>query len=130
MLAKRIIIYSSRLHSPIINVLPDLEIDIQKCDQDIKIAYLVVPGLEHYDSCIRTSKKKQQSTTSQSSCSTKTPTKRSNSRSNKCATPRKKADYVSPKKVKLSRKNTPNVREWKKTIRKTKRNTGTLLSLE
>lgn len=132
MLSKSITIYSSRLHSPIIHVTPDMGIGIQECAQDIKIAYLIVPGLEHYDSCIQTTcnKKKQQSTPPKNvqndyeSCSIKTPTKLSNSKSNKFATPRKKADYVSPKKVKQSRKKTPNVCDWIKNIRKTNRNTG------
>lgn len=132
-LGKHITIYTSRLHCPIINVSPDIG-EHSEVNDDIKIAYLAVSGFEHYDSCIRCrnekdgkcsqpiSEKDGQSKT-QPHNGAKTPTKKTHV-SDKSATPRKKADYVSPIKITHSRKKTPNVQRWKKNIRKAKRNTG------
>ncbi|MCG8048777.1 MAG: OTU family ubiquitin thioesterase, partial [Candidatus Thiodiazotropha endolucinida] len=138
MLQKNITIYSSRLNNPIINVVPNLGTPVETDTTNIKLAYMAVPGFEHYDSCIQIKEKRItnvqssfETTTKETEVCTdseipaaKTPTKGLHSSSTKCVTPRKKADYVSPKKMKQSRRKVRNVKEWKKNIRKVKRNTG------
>ena len=109
MFKKYITIYTRKLHSPVIHVSPYIE--GQVATEHIKIAYLALPGYEHYASCVLCSKTKK---SSQPTCSPpseklipsgshnsvpKTPTKRSDSLAGEFATPRKKADYTSPKRL-------------------------------
>ena len=134
LLGKHITIYTSRLNCPIINISPDIG-EQPKADKDgLKIAYLAVSGYEHYDSCVQSgnatkasclkSRDEKESPKKKQHNGENTPTKTLYTVSDKCVTPRKGANYVSPKKITRSRKKTLNFQRWKKTIRKTKRNSG------
>jgi hypothetical protein len=133
LLQRNITIYSSRLHNPVINIMPDIDRGTRPGGQvDIKLAYLAVRGREHYDACIRKRARESTQVTERQEIPDgareprhlpNTPEKPSVS-VNECATPRKAAEYVSPKKVKSTRKRVRNIHKWKKTIRKQKRNTG------
>ncbi len=138
-LNKNITIYTSRLNNPIIHVSPDLNPREPTVLDEIKLSYLAVRGFEHYDACVQgvilnkhTSKSGDTSTPVQANSSSyeqnantmsKTPLKSSNP-TGAVITPRKGAEYVSPKKVKVTRKRTRNTEQWKKSIRKDNRNTG------
>ena len=130
---RNITIYSSRLNNPVINIVQDLE-SRQEIEQtnDLKLAYLAFPGFEHYDACVPKSMlpSRPNTSTSVDACEQshnthpKTPSKQANELREPVITPRKGAAYISPKKVKRSRKRTANIILWKKNIRKERKNTG------
>ncbi|MCG8048999.1 MAG: OTU family ubiquitin thioesterase [Candidatus Thiodiazotropha endolucinida] len=130
---RNITIYTSRLNNPVIHVLQDLETK-QEIDQseDLKLAYLALQGYEHYDACVpkallpsRTNTSPSDNASEQSHITQpKTPSKQANEPQGSAITPRKDAAYISPKKVKRTRKRTANIQLWKKNVRKARKNTG------
>jgi len=122
----QISIYSSRLDRPVDNINPDLvcggpQIPVER----IKLAYLAIPGFEHYDACIE-KEAEHQSLLIQTICPDPiaTPEKSKKQYDGSIATPRKSANYKSPEKKSHTRKRESNPDKWKKNIRKQSRNMG------
>lgn len=136
---KRVTIFSSKLSNPVIQISPDLNVNHDsEPTGEILLSYLAVHGFEHYDGCIRKTVRLNQTipacadenvpSTGASEKSLnkdpKTPRKSLHTFPETTVTPRKSANYISPKKITRTRKRTANVPMWKKNIRKNQKNTG------
>ena len=130
---RHIIIYSSRLANPIINIEPDLNNGTMSSDDPLVLAYLAVPSYEHYDSCekmsiLRTCETME--TKKSSEINSEHPPQSSSQHdrnSDLVITPRKRATYKSPVKRKEVRKRIRNEKQWKKNIRKERKKLWTKL---
>ena len=128
------VIYSSKLQRPTENVQPDMDIDHVR-DEKIILSYLAIPGIEHYDACMKSSdvsnnKHHSPSETTDNNensyisntngSSMKTPSKSKITYDNhpSIATPRKSANYKSSEKKEYSRKRKSDSTKWNQNIRK------------
>ena len=90
--------------------------------QPFMLSYLSMRGFEHYDCII-----KSPATTVSSSLFTSNGSQNNqhaHSQRSQTVTPRKKADYISPTKKRISRKKTADPSKWKKNIRKVNKSMG------
>ncbi|VDH95527.1 Hypothetical predicted protein [Mytilus galloprovincialis] len=144
LLAVTVKIYSSNPDQPVVVITPSLTETYEK--QEITLAYLCVPGHEHYDSVKKRVKGLQlESENELEICddldcqpstaditieysnenTSGTPSKvQILLRDDEIITPRKQAKYQSPKKRRLTRKKIANPESWKKNIRKIKCQSG------
>lgn len=120
-----ITIYSSKLERPVVKIDSDQN-SVKPIDDlsEITLAYLAVPGFEHYDAALKLVAHSSPKKSGINTCSD-TPVKIANaSEIHEVATPRKSASFRSPPKEKRTRKRQSNPNMWKKNIRKALRNTG------
>ena len=120
-----ITIYSSKLEQPMVNIESDMN-SVKPLDtlEKISLAYLAVPGFEHYDAALKLVVHSSPEKSERNVCSD-TPVKIvTDTVKHDAATPRKSATYKSPPKIKQTRKRLSNPKMWKKNIRKKLRNMG------
>ncbi|CAG2237277.1 unnamed protein product [Mytilus edulis] len=144
LLAVTVKIYSSNPDQPVVVITPSLTETYEK--QEITLAYLCVPGHEHYDSVkkrvngLQLESENELEVCDDLDCqpstaditieysnenTSGTPSKVQNPlRDDEIITPRKQAKYQSPKKRRLTRKKIANPESWKKNIRKIKCQSG------
>ncbi|KAK3085282.1 hypothetical protein FSP39_001017 [Pinctada imbricata] len=130
-LKREIMIISSNRNKPVLRIQPTIGKTLD--DSLITLAYLAIPGSEHYDACIPLDKNisnNQPDKANSESRPPKTPDKQTPKKqggkmsSGFNITPRKQADYISPKKKTRTRKRKAVPAEWKKNIRKRLRLSG------
>ena len=111
-------IYSSNRAHPVYEITPTVPCGTHEKLDVLNLAYLQIPGLEHYDGCCKAS-------TTRTEKHMRTTTHTSHKRKDhQRLTPRKQAQYVSPNKFQGKRKRKAQPLKWKKNVRKMRRCSG------